>query len=101
MNKINSSRVRCSVNRKDRFGRSLGYCWLERQGQDPADSLNAWMVRSGQAMAYRRFSTVFVPQEEYARNEEVGIWSGEFLEPWVWRQRYGRGGNGQGSDTTT
>ncbi|KAI8114622.1 hypothetical protein M9434_002742 [Picochlorum sp. BPE23] len=100
VNKIDTSSVSCSINRKDRYGRSLGYCWLGRQGQDPADSLNAWMVRSGHALAYRRFSTVFVPQEENARSQQVGIWSGEFLEPWVWRQRYGTGGNGQSSGSS-
>jgi hypothetical protein len=49
-------------------------------------------------MAYRRFSTVFVPQEDYARSQNLGIWSGEFLEPWVWRQTYG-GSNVQTPET--
>ena len=102
LKKINNSKLTCSINRKDRFGRSLGYCSIDGQGQSakPANSLNAWLVRSGQAMAYRRFSTVFVPQEDYARSQNLGIWSGEFLEPWVWRQTYGRGGgNGQNNET--
>ena len=98
LKKIDGRKVACSINRKDRFERSLGYCSIEGQGLEPADSLNAWLVRWGQALAYRRFSTVFVPQEDYARSENVGIWSGEFLEPWVWRQRYGRGGQSPDSD---
>lgn len=98
--KINGSRIVCTIDREDRFGRSLGYCSIDGKGQgvssvEPAKSLNAWMVRSGQAMAYRRFTTIFVPQEDYARSQNLGIWSGEFMEPWVWRQTYGRGGDGQ------
>lgn len=94
LHKIDGKRVACSIYGKDRFGRSLGYCWIDRQGQGLADSLNAWMVRSGQALAYRQFSKVFVPEEEYARSHNVGVWSGKFVEPWVWRKT----GNGQSSN---
>jgi hypothetical protein len=48
--------------------------------------LNAWLVRNGWALADRRYSRDYVPEERRAEADEAGIWQGEFVPPWDWRQ---------------
>jgi hypothetical protein len=45
------------------------------------------MVESGWALAYRHYSTDFVPAEDRARLAGRGIWQGTFEKPWVWRHQ--------------
>ena len=53
---------------------------------DPAPSLPQ-MVRQGWAFAYRRYSTDYVADEDYARKNRLGLWRGKFRWPWEWRRR--------------
>ena len=48
--------------------------------------MGAWMVRRGWAVAYRRFSKKYIKLEEDAKIKKRGIWGGDFLMPWKWRQ---------------
>ena len=48
--------------------------------------LNGRLVSQGYALAYRRYSTKYVPQEDQAKAAQAGIWAGEFVPPWDWRQ---------------
>ena len=50
--------------------------------------LNAWMVSSGWALAYRQYSTTYVGAEAQAEAAKVGIWGGEFTPPWEWRRSH-------------
>jgi hypothetical protein len=50
-------------------------------------SLNSWMVRQGWALAFRRSSDAYIGEEDGAREEQRGIWSGAFIAPWDWRHR--------------
>jgi len=43
------------------------------------------MVENGWAVAFRRYSEVYVAQEARARDKRAGLWSGEFQMPWEWR----------------
>ncbi len=45
------------------------------------------MVRQGWAFAYRRYSTDYVADEDYARKNRLGLWQGSFRWPWEWRRR--------------
>ena len=38
------------------------------------------------ALAYRRYSTDYVGQEQAAREAKRGLWLGEFVKPWQWRK---------------
>lgn len=69
----------CTWSEKDRYNRLIGTCY-----QDGID-LNAWLVRHGWALAYRRYSTEYAAQERTARRSRRGIWDGEFVKPWNWR----------------
>ncbi|HAD86580.1 MAG TPA: hypothetical protein DCG48_04390 [Rhodospirillaceae bacterium] len=44
------------------------------------------MVRSGWAVAYRKYSMDYVAVEYAARVAKVGLWADEFMLPWEWRK---------------
>ncbi len=78
--KIGHRNVRCEGNKHNRWGRLIAVCYLGNQ------DLNAWLVRRGFAVAYRRYSKDYVGQEERARKAKAGVWSGTFEMPWDWRK---------------
>jgi endonuclease YncB( thermonuclease family) len=80
--KVNAQIVVCENLGRDRYKRILGRCWIE--GHD----LGAWMVSSGLALAFRRYSLDYVGEEKSAKDAKRGIWASEFLEPWEWRKAF-------------
>ena len=80
--KINKKRISCKTRSKDRYGRILAICYLEKK------DLNMWMVQSGNAIAYKRYSKRYLTQENEAKKKKIGLWSGTFLEPEKWRRKY-------------
>lgn len=79
-NYIASKTVSCDYLSTDRYKRMIGRCRVA--GQD----IQAWMVRNGWAMAYRKYSTDYVREEIEARENNEGVWRGEFVPPWRWRR---------------
>ena len=77
---INTKSFECKYNGSDKYGRFIGDCWAD------GIYINAWLVKNGWAMAYRRYSNEFVGEEIEAKKKKVGIWSGTFIEPWKWRK---------------
>lgn len=77
---INRNPVTCVIEGRDRYQRALGKCSVR------GESVQDWLVRNGHAVAYRDYSTEFVPAEIAARNAKAGIWAGEFVMPWDWRK---------------
>jgi endonuclease YncB( thermonuclease family) len=71
--------VSCAPKDRDKYGRTVAVCRV-----DDTD-LNAWMVRNGWALAYRQYSTAYIPDENQAKREKAGIWQGNFTAPWDWR----------------
>jgi endonuclease YncB( thermonuclease family) len=43
--------------------------------------LSRWMIEHGQAIAFRKYSLDYVPDEDRARIAKVGMWAGEFEDP--------------------
>ena len=78
--RIGRAPVRCEQRDTDRYGRAIAVCFRD------GDDLNAWMVRQGHAVAYRRSSTDHVGEEALARGERRGLWAGTFERPWDWRR---------------
>ena len=78
--KIGQRTVSCEQRDVDQYRRVVAIC---RAGQD---NLNAWLVREGWAVAYRRFSKDYVQAEEEARGANRGIWAGAFTMPEEWRR---------------
>lgn len=79
--RIGTSTVTCKIEGRDRYNRALGICHTA-DGTD----LNGWLVSQGYALAYRRYSTKYVPEEDQARATKSGIWAGKFVPPWKWRR---------------
>ena len=81
--KIARGWVTCQGEDRDRYGRLIAVCYAGGVG---GPELNAWLVSEGWALAYRRYSTDYVAQEQVAREARRGLWRGEFVPPWDWRR---------------
>ena len=77
---VNGSKIKCIFYEKDRYKRYLAKCFKNKI------NLNRWMVRNGHAVAYRRYSKEYVPDEDFAKENKLGLWQGEFLNPEKWRK---------------
>jgi len=78
---IGNRSVDCTPTGSDKYGRTLAVCSTAHE------DLNGWMVRQGWALAFTKYSKVYVAEEEQARNAQRGLWSGAFIAPWDWRHR--------------
>ena len=77
--KIRGSKIKCIFTTKDKYKRYIATCYKEKT------NLNQWMVRNGYAIAYRRYSKKYVPDEEFAKENKLGLWQGKFMNPEKWR----------------
>ena len=80
VNKIGNNTVECISEGKDQYKRILAECFVNNE------SLSSYLVRSGYAFAYRKYSKNFIPDEDYARINKLGMWSMEFDYPWDYRK---------------
>ena len=67
--------LKCNTVTKDKYKRSLGICFRD------SINLNQSIVRAGYALAYFRYSDLYKFDQEYARENEKGIWKGTFKLP--------------------
>ena len=81
MDKISNNEVICIREGKDQYKRTLAECFVNDE------SLSRYLVRSGYAFAYRRYSKKFIADEEYAKFNKIGMWSMKFDYPWDWRKK--------------
>jgi endonuclease YncB( thermonuclease family) len=77
---VNGDKVICQKTDTDRYGRVVAICRAD--GVDVGQRL----VQKGWAVAYRRYSTRYVEDEDAARSGKLGMWQGEFVKPWDWRR---------------
>ena len=80
IDKIGNDNVECISEGKDQYKRTLAECFVNNE------SLSSYIVRSGYAFAYRRYSKKFVADEDFARINKIGMWSMEFDYPWDYRK---------------
>ena len=80
IDKIGNNKVICISEGKDQYKRTLAECYVNDE------SLSSYLVRSGYAFAYRRYSKKFIEDEDYARINKIGIWSMKFEYPWDYRR---------------
>ena len=80
IDKIVDNKVKCIKEGKDRYKRILAECFVNNE------SLSRYLVRSGYAFAYRKYSKKFIIDEDYARVNKLGMWSMEFEYPWDFRR---------------
>ena len=78
--KIGDKKVECISEGKDQYKRTLAECFVNNK------SLSSYLVISGYAFAYRKYSKKFIKDEDYARINKIGMWSMEFDYPWDYRK---------------
>ena len=78
--KIANNKVECINEGKDQYKRTLAECFVNDK------SLSSYLVRSGYAFAYRKYSKKFIKDEDYARLNKIGMWSMNFEYPWDFRR---------------
>jgi len=78
--KISDNKVECISEGKDQYKRTLAECFVN------GESLSSYLVRRGYAFAYRKYSKKFITDEDYAKVNQIGMWSMEFDYPWNYRK---------------
>ena len=71
---------KCIGKKNDFYKRTLAECFLN------GESLSKFLVRNGYAFAYRKYSTKFVKDEDFAKINKLGMWSMTFQFPWDFRK---------------
>jgi len=79
-NKISKETPKCISQTKDKYNRVVAECFIQ------SENLSSYMVRSGYAVAYRKYSSKFIEDEKYAKNNKLGIWSTKFQNPEEFRR---------------
>jgi len=78
--KIGNTTIKCISEGKDAYKRTLAECFVY------GESLSKFLVRSGYAFAYRKYSTKFIKDEEFAKANKLGMWAMTFQYPWDFRK---------------
>ena len=76
INKIGNNTVECISEGRDQYKRILAECFVNNE------SLSSYLVRSGYAFAYRKYSKKFIKDEEFAKTNKLGLWKSKFEYPW-------------------
>ena len=80
IDKISDNKIKCIEEGRDRYKRILAECFVNNE------SLSSYLVRSGYAFAYRKYSKKFIADEDFARINKLGMWSMKFEYPWDFRR---------------
>ena len=63
---VGSEKIKCRYTEKDRYGRILGTCYFPNDSSKL--SLNRYMVHTGHAVAYKRYSEKYLDSEKWAKD---------------------------------
>ena len=80
MKKISNNTPECISEGKDVYKRTLAECFIN------GESLSSFLVRSGYAFAYRKYSKKFIKDEDFAKANKLGMWTMTFQYPWDFRK---------------
>ena len=72
--------LECRIMQQDKKGNMVGNCALG------AYDLGAAIVNAGWAVAYEKYTDIYIPYEQQAKINRRGLWNGKFYKPWDWRQ---------------
>ncbi len=78
--KIGNYTPECISEGKDVYKRTLAECFIN------GESLSRFLVRSGYAFAYRKYSKKFIKDEDFAKANKLGMWAMKFEYPWDFRK---------------
>ena len=77
---LDVKKLKCKKKDVDRYNRIIATCFYNNK------NLNKMMVRSGWAIAYKKYSNLYVQDESHAKSKKIGLWKGDFLKPQEWRK---------------
>ena len=77
---IGDKPIRCVHKDVDRYKRIVAECFANNI------NLNKELVKNGWALAYRDYSNDYVDDENFAKENALGMWKGTFIEPKKWRK---------------
>ena len=80
IDKIGKNKITCVREGKDQYKRTLAECFVNNL------SLSKILVREGYAFAFRKYSKKFIDDEDFAKKNNMGMWSMKFEYPWDWRK---------------
>lgn len=78
--RIAGRNLACLEKDRDRYKRIVAVCSLG------SEDINAWLVSTGLAVAYRTYSRDYIALEDAARVAKRGLWAGQFQMPWDYRK---------------
>lgn len=79
-NILQDQTVRCVWDKRDVYKRPIVQCQVG--GRD----LGGLLVERGIAIAFRKYSSLYIPAEQSAAARDVGLWSGTMQTPQVFRR---------------
>ncbi len=72
--------VSCDPIEADQYGRIIATCFAD--GRD----LSAEMIDKGLAWAFVKYSDAYAPEELVSKDKADGVFSGDFMPPWKFRE---------------
>lgn len=81
---LQDNTLECRVMQQDQNGNMAGVCSLG------AYDIGAALVNAGWAVAYTKYTDIYVPYQIQAQENARGLWQGEFYMPWDWRKLQNR-----------
>ncbi len=82
--KNSDKKIYCYYSERDRYNRIIGECFLEANN---SLNINAFMVFTGNAVAYLKYSKKYLKEQNLAKNTKTGVWGGTFELPEEWRKK--------------
>ena len=76
---ITDNELECRIMQQDARGNMVGVCSLGQY------DLGAALVNAGWAVAYTKYTDIYMPYQDNAMKQRVGLWQGRFYMPWDWR----------------
>lgn len=73
------NQIECRIMQQDKSGNMVGTCSLGQY------DIGAAMVNAGWAVAYTKYTDVYLPYQEQAMQRRDGLWQGKFYQPADWR----------------
>ena len=77
---IGNKPVRCVHKDVDRYKRIVAECFVNNI------NLNKELVKRGWALAYTDYSKDYVDDQNFAKENNLGMWKGTFIHPKKWRK---------------
>lgn len=72
---LTGKNISCNKKSLDKYGRNVSICTVD--GID----ISKMMVRQGWAKAYTKYSSDYIEDEQFAKDNLLGAWTKDFIEP--------------------